>query len=255
MTTIILVATCLTVLAQEHPKPPDKAEPTKENTTAPSEADQAPIIKLEFEYALAMEKNDLEKLDSFFADEYVATNADGNVTANKAKVMSDLESQDTRYDSYAVDDLNVRVYGDTATVTGHARTTGVSKGQRFVTERRYTRTWVKRDDKWRIVSFQVTAAKSATDAVIIGAVSLSPIRGLVTVEVLLFIKGVNFGGSGARVLINGTDVSKQITAQQNYIIEMKGSKGSLNLNSKSENRVVVIANGKESNSYLFTQKF
>src|SRR5205807_309993 len=120
---------------------------------------------------------------------------------------------------------------------------------------RYTRTWVKRDDKWRIVSFQVTAATSATDAVIIRAVGASQIPGLIKLEVYLFIKGVNFGGSGARVLINGTDVSKQITSQRDYAIELKGTKGSLNLNSKSENRVIVIANGKESNAYLFSQKF
>lgn len=79
-------------------------------------------------------------------------------------------------------------------------------------------------------------------------------KGFLT-TVNLTIYGKRFGGAGATVIVNGTDVSRHITKQNYTTIELRGSKRVLKLNAKSENRIVVSVNGKESNPYVFTQGF
>ncbi|MDW8413831.1 MAG: FG-GAP-like repeat-containing protein [Acidobacteriota bacterium] len=65
----------------------------------------------------------------------------------------------------------------------------------------------------------------------------------------LFISGIGFGSSGARVSINGTDVSSRIVGQSDTSITLKGSKKKLNLR-KGANQIVVTAGGVTSNTFV-----
>jgi ketosteroid isomerase-like protein len=54
------------------------------------------------------------------------------------------------------EDLRVRVYGDSAVVTGLTRTKGKFMGQEFSTQERATDVFVKRDGRWRCVLTHLT---------------------------------------------------------------------------------------------------
>lgn len=76
---------------------------------------------------------------------------------------------------------------------------------------------------------------------------------LTTIHLSLF--GLNLGGSGARITINGKEVSHKILEQNHRMIKIEGTKRALNLHAKASNEVTVEVAGKSSNSYIFKYAF
>jgi hypothetical protein len=66
--------------------------------------------------------------------------------------------------------------------------------------------------------------------------------------------GRRFGASNAKVIVNGRDVSEQITDQSDYMIKLEGTSQKLNLKS-GENEVIVKIGTVSSQPYTFTKKF
>jgi hypothetical protein len=66
----------------------------------------------------------------------------------------------------------------------------------------------------------------------------------------LIIDGNGFTGSGARVIINNTDVSRFVTMQNNTAITLRGSNKKLNVRSGA-NQVTVIVGNTVSNGFIF----
>jgi sugar lactone lactonase YvrE len=66
----------------------------------------------------------------------------------------------------------------------------------------------------------------------------------------LIINGTGFGLSGARVNINGNDVSSTIVSQGDTVITLKGNKKKLSLK-RGQNQIVVTAGGQSSNTFIF----
>jgi len=80
----------------------------------------------------------------------------GGAVIGRDEFIKDLLDPALRIDPYKVEDFGVRVYGDTALLTGRIRMTGVSEGKPFVSHFRYIDIYVKRDGAWKVVSIQVT---------------------------------------------------------------------------------------------------
>jgi hypothetical protein len=59
-------------------------------------------------------------------------------------------------DSGQISDLNVRVYGDAAVVTGRSIQTGKENGKDYSGDYWFTRMYVKRDGQWKTVALQTT---------------------------------------------------------------------------------------------------
>jgi ketosteroid isomerase-like protein len=63
----------------------------------------------------------------------------------------------TIYEAFDVDDLAVRIYGETAVVSGRSSPKGrTAKGEPMRGQYRFLRVWVKRDGRWQVVAFQGT---------------------------------------------------------------------------------------------------
>jgi hypothetical protein len=63
----------------------------------------------------------------------------------------------TAYVTFDVDDVAVRIYGDTAVVTGRSTPKGRNaKGEPIRGQYRFLRVWVKRQDQWQVVAFEGT---------------------------------------------------------------------------------------------------
>jgi ketosteroid isomerase-like protein len=57
---------------------------------------------------------------------------------------------------YKVNDLEVRLYGDTALLSGTTRMSGSYDGTPFTTHYRYIDVYVRRGGKWQVASVQIT---------------------------------------------------------------------------------------------------
>ena len=115
------------------------------------------LIKLENRWNDAIVKHDWEFFDQILADDYISTDFDGNV-GTKADFLEFLRSGESVIASSIVDDMKVRIYGDTAVVTG--RTTTVNEqyqGKDLSGQYRWTDTWVKYYlGRWRCVAEQIS---------------------------------------------------------------------------------------------------
>src|SRR5205085_9778122 len=75
----------------------------------------------------AVLKADVAPLEGLTADDYVLINASGQVS-NKAETMSMIKTGKIKLTANEVSDLKVRVYGDTAVVTGKSTAKGSING-------------------------------------------------------------------------------------------------------------------------------
>jgi ketosteroid isomerase-like protein len=76
---------------------------------------------------------------------------------SKGSDPATAKSSAARYEALDVDDLAVRVYGDTAVVTGRTTPRGTTaKGEPMTGRYRFMRVWVKEKGRWHAVAFQGT---------------------------------------------------------------------------------------------------
>ncbi|NUM78713.1 nuclear transport factor 2 family protein [candidate division KSB1 bacterium] len=111
------------------------------------------------QFADAFVKADTVVLRAMLADDYVHTNANGGVL-DKTRWLAfaktrheDLKSGKVKIDTYRNDDLRIRVYGETAVVTGLNTTIGIRDGKEWKMHLRFTNIWVKREARWQRVAF------------------------------------------------------------------------------------------------------
>ena len=105
-----------------------------------------------------MKANNPDLLAPLLADKLVNTDIDGKVT-DKAVLLA--EGKATKYDSAALDNLKVTVFGDTAIATGDFKINGTdASGKPFDVHERFTDTWVKMPNgQWQCVASQGTPVK------------------------------------------------------------------------------------------------
>jgi ketosteroid isomerase-like protein len=113
------------------------------------------ITKLEQGWAQATIKDGVAAVDQYEADDIMSTDPSGRVT-DKAQDKKDLSSGDLKFQSIELSDLKIRVYGNTAVVTGTETLKGTYKEQDISGKYRYTDIWAKRNGKWQAVGSQAT---------------------------------------------------------------------------------------------------
>lgn len=114
------------------------------------------LENLEVELREAMLRNDITALDRLLADEVIFTDPQGSVI-DKVEDLSVHQSGDLVVTSYEADELIVRVFGSTGITNLKVRLTGLFKGESFSGVYRYTRTYLKQNERWQIIAAQATA--------------------------------------------------------------------------------------------------
>ena len=112
------------------------------------------IRELEQQRIEAGLRKDVAALEATTADDYLQIDMAGTVR-DKATQMKRIASSEVRMESNTLDDMVVRVYGDTAVVTGRATAVGTIRGEPYP-RIRYTRVYVKQGASWKVVLFQQT---------------------------------------------------------------------------------------------------
>ena len=119
------------------------------------DVDIAQLTYLSSAWDQAIVRKDAAAIAANMADDFRHIGGDGEVET-KAPFVADLISPDLRIDPYTVEEFEIRLYGDTALLSGRTRMTGMSEGKPFATHYRYIDIYVRRGDTWKIVSVQTT---------------------------------------------------------------------------------------------------
>jgi ketosteroid isomerase-like protein len=112
------------------------------------------LMRAERDWSAAFLSHDVSVVDRILADDFIGTDGRGIMT-DKRQELEDAraETPDRKVLSEAIDDMKVRVYGDTAIVNGRATEKVQAGGKEFVVRYRRTDVFVKRGGRWQCVSF------------------------------------------------------------------------------------------------------
>jgi ketosteroid isomerase-like protein len=115
-----------------------------------SSVEQA-IRQLDNERIQAQINADAAALDRIYAADFIGVGPSGTVR-DKAHVISDFTSGDLKFQSITTDEVQVRIYENTAVETGLSTMVGQDKGKTVPRDTRFTRVWVKQQGHWRLVA-------------------------------------------------------------------------------------------------------
>jgi hypothetical protein len=101
----------------------------------------------------AMMEADVEKLDKMLADELTYTHTSGWIE-NKSGYLKTVESKKIDYLSMITRDVNVRIYDETAVVTGLVDVKLNYEGKPWENTLRFLEVYNKLDDAWLLVASQ-----------------------------------------------------------------------------------------------------
>jgi ketosteroid isomerase-like protein len=118
-------------------------------------AAEAEIKNVEMELAKLLVKEDWDKYAAFLTEDYVRTTSKGNVQ-NKQEFMGDVRSPDKKVLDMMPEELQVRVFGESAILTGHLTMLARQNGRVTTSFSRYTKIFVKRNDRWMLAAEQST---------------------------------------------------------------------------------------------------
>jgi ketosteroid isomerase-like protein len=130
------------------------SQPTRSGANQKGNDEQA-VRQLLDEISAALGHADTAALDRIYADDYTLVNESGVVTT-KAPRLAAIKSGELKYESVAFDEVNIRLYGNTAVATYRVTSKGQSKGQAIGGQFRATSTYVKIKGRWQLVAAQVT---------------------------------------------------------------------------------------------------
>jgi hypothetical protein len=126
--------------------------------TDPSNSmDKEELIRIEGELAVAWPKGDKESIDRILAPDWSVTNALGQVQTREQVMRDAFQSGTLKVRSARVDDIQVRLFGNTAVVTGHSFSEGLYAGKPFRANLRFTDVFVKRMQRWQAVASHASA--------------------------------------------------------------------------------------------------
>jgi len=113
------------------------------------------IIQMERDWTEAGLKKDLKTLDRIIADDWVALDFRGK-TVTKAQAIADLKSGSSTDQSVELGEVKVRVFGNTAVVTGGDTEKSTYQGKDSSGKYVWTDVFVNRNGRWQAVASHST---------------------------------------------------------------------------------------------------
>ena len=134
---------------------------------AQTASDAAELTKLLNDFLAGASRNDPAAHDRFWADDLIYTRSAGR-RVTKADIMRDVRSAPAPKPSdpkmvFTAEDIQIQQYGNTAIVAFRLVSTTDTAGTKQVSNNLNSGTFVKRDGKWQVVSWQSTRMPRAED--------------------------------------------------------------------------------------------
>jgi hypothetical protein len=118
------------------------------------EAGKAAAIKVDEEFNEAVKTKDRATLKRVLADD-LSWVARGD-RLNKAQVIADVLSENLHFKALTHDSVVVKMFGNTAVMTGHSTSILEYKGKLFSAPRLFTSVYMKLNGQWQMVAHQVS---------------------------------------------------------------------------------------------------
>ena len=109
------------------------------------------VLEVDTQRADAYVNGDVATLERILADDVSYVHPTGKIET-KAEVIAGFKAQDRKYKSIKRDDVVVRIYGNTAIVTGRNSISAEYQGKNYDVQNRFTRVYVKQTGKWQLVA-------------------------------------------------------------------------------------------------------
>ena len=109
------------------------------------------IRQLDKERIQAQIGADAATLDRIYADDFIGVGPSGTVRT-KPQVLLDFTSGDLKFQSITTEEVQVRVYENTAVETGLSTMVGQDRGKAVPRDTRFTRVWIKQKGHWQLVA-------------------------------------------------------------------------------------------------------
>src|SRR2546425_6949721 len=119
------------------------------------QAAQEAILELERRFGEAMIRNDADAIGRLLSDDWIIIDPDGGVI-DRSRFLAVIKSGALRHEAMDSEDIRVRTYPNTATVTAvtHTRTKYLDK--EFNTHERATDVFAKQNGRWQCVLTHLT---------------------------------------------------------------------------------------------------
>ena len=127
-------------------------------TVFPSRAQSATeqdLLQLENEWSQADLHKDAAALDRILADDWIGIDFEGTVLT-KLQALKGIASDSNALQSTVLRDMKVRIYGETAVITGTDTEQGEYHGKDSSGKYVWTDVFVRRNGRWQAVSSQST---------------------------------------------------------------------------------------------------
>lgn len=121
------------------------------------ESDVHELQRLETVWNAAHEQGDSKALDALWADDLEVAVPKMPVMT-KDEVLNFARSGRMKFLHYATTETRVRVYGNAAVVTGRLQRTRMLNGKEVADDWRFTKVYVRQEQKWRVVAFHASDA-------------------------------------------------------------------------------------------------
>lgn len=119
------------------------------------EAEQQEILQLQDEWNQALVRKDVRFIRQLYDDNLAYTSTQG-VMLTKPQLIELYESGVLTFYRMSHEDLKVKIFGNTAVLTGRSTSKMEYKGRVSYGPRRFTNVFVKKGGQWRLVAHHVS---------------------------------------------------------------------------------------------------
>ena len=120
------------------------------NAAAPDSAVAEEIRTLELHLAGLLRSGAWDEYEEYITPDYVRTT--GGRLQTREQVLAGFRASPSRLVEMSPTDLEVRVHGDAAVLTGRLRTVREEDGRTIQSESRFTKTFVREGGRWRLAA-------------------------------------------------------------------------------------------------------
>jgi ketosteroid isomerase-like protein len=111
---------------------------------------ESQLLAVVRDWDAAMIRNVADEIGSYMADDWIIVGSDGR-TIDKARFLEVIRSGELTHEVMTSEEIQIRVYGDTAIVTASGVSAGKFRGHPFREVERQSNVFVRQGSRWRCV--------------------------------------------------------------------------------------------------------
>lgn len=124
-------------------------------SVAPAQPETETFIRLETMWNTAHRTGDTDALDRLWASD-LEVDVPGMAPMTKTEALAFAGTGRMRFERYETSQVNVRIYGDAAVVTGRLQRTRTVDNRQRADDWRFTKVYTRQAGTWRVVSFHAS---------------------------------------------------------------------------------------------------